>query len=234
MTSALSIAGLKMSRGAREILHGVDLEVAAGEICGLFGASGAGKSTILRAVAALDPFTAGRVAVGDVALVPGPLPRESQLRHLRKRVGMVFQAHALFEHLTALENVTLAPVHAHGITVDKATADARALLDGLGVLHRADAYPRELSGGEAQRVAIARALAPGPSLLLMDEPTSALDPARREALGETLRDLANEGRALLIATHDMEFARQFTDRRVVLVDGKVAAAETSETRKPQD
>ncbi len=219
--SALSIQGLEMSRGSRKILGGVDLEIAPGEICGLLGASGAGKSTILRAVAALEPFNDGRIEVGDFTLVPGAVPRESQLRPLRSRVGMVFQAHALFEHLTAMENVTLAPVHAHGFTADKANAVARELLESLGVGHRADALPRQLSGGEAQRVAIARALAPGPMVLLMDEPTSALDPARRAALGETLRELARQGRSLLIATHDTAFARQFFDRTLHLVEGRV-------------
>jgi ABC-type polar amino acid transport system ATPase subunit len=150
------------------------------------------------------------------------VPRESRLRELRRKVGMVFQAHALFPHLTALENVTLAPVHALGWTADRARAAAMELLEGLGVGPRAHAYPRELSGGEAQRVAIARALAPDPAVLLMDEPTSALDPARRGALGEALRTLARGGRGLLIATHDVDFARACTDRVVVLHEGTVA------------
>lgn len=225
MSAALIVSGLEMRRGSRQILHGVNLEVSPGEICGLFGASGAGKSTILRAVAALEPFSAGRIDVGDFSLAPGPVPRESRLRPLRSRVGMVFQAHSLFEHLTALDNVTLAPVHAHGTPPSRAEATARGLLDSLGVAHRADAFPRQLSGGEAQRVAIARALAPGPMVLLMDEPTSALDPARRGALGEALRGLAEQGRALLIATHDMEFARAYTDRRLVLSEGRVTREE---------
>ncbi len=223
MSTALTITGLEIRRGSRQILDGVDLDVSPGEICGLFGASGSGKSTILRAVAALEPFAAGRIDFGDFSLQPGPVPKESRLHALRKRVGMVFQAHSLFEHLNALDNVTLAPVHAHGISRTRAGGDARALLASLGVAHRGDAYPRELSGGEAQRVAIARALAPGPMILLMDEPTSALDPARRGALGETLRDLAGQGRALLIATHDMEFARAYTDRQIILADGRVTA-----------
>ncbi len=223
VSAAVVIVGLEMRRGARQILYGVDLEVAPGEICGLLGASGAGKSTILRAIAALEPLSAGRIDVGDFSLVPGPVPRESRLRSLRSRVGMVFQAHSLFEHLTALDNVTLAPIHAQGTDVVRAQSTARILLDSLGVGHRGDALPRELSGGEAQRVAIARALAPGPIVLLMDEPTSALDPARRGALGETLRDLAREGRALLIATHDTEFAREYTDRRMVLSEGRIVS-----------
>lgn len=227
MSATLTITGLEMRRGSRHILKGVNLDVSPGEICGLFGASGAGKSTILRAVAALDPFTGGRIDVGDFSLAPGPVPRESQLGQLRKRVGMVFQSHSLFEHLNALDNITLAPVHAHGMTHQHAEKEARSLLDSLGVAHRADAYPRELSGGEAQRVAIARALATGPMILLMDEPTAALDPARRESLGETLRALAGQGRALLIATHDMEFARAYTDRQIILAEGLIESGAAS-------
>ena len=134
---------------------------------------------------------------------------------------MVFQAHSLFEHLTALQNVTLAPVHVLRWTRAKAEETAMRLLEELGVAHRAGAYPRELSGGEAQRVAIARALAPDPQLLLMDEPTSALDPARRGALGDTLGELAQQGRWLLISTHDVDFARNCCHRVVILSEGRL-------------
>lgn len=219
MSASLEIRGLCTTRGDREILRGVDLDVAPGEICALMGVSGAGKSTVLRSIAALQPFTAGVIRVGDVTLRAGNLPPESTLRPLRRTVGMVFQAHALFEHLTVVENVTLAPVHALGWTRARAEEVARPLLESLGVQHRAAALPRELSGGEAQRVAIARALAPDPLLLLMDEPTSALDPARRASLGETLRALARSGRALLISTHDVDFARHHADRVAVLSKG---------------
>src|SRR4029079_4544581 len=186
---------------------GVDLEVNAGEIVALMGLSGAGKTTVLRAVAALQPFSAGTITVDDVALHPGPLPPQSRLRGLRAKVGMVFQEHALFEHLTVLDNVTLAPIHALGWTTDRSREAATKLLNSLGVAERAEAFPRQLSGGQAQRVAIARALVLDPQLLLMDEPTSALDPARRVALAETLKGLTRGGRALLISTHDEEFAR---------------------------
>jgi ABC-type polar amino acid transport system ATPase subunit len=217
----LAVRDLHASRGARPVLRGVQLDVERGEVCALMGISGAGKSTVLRAVAALQPFSAGSITVDGVALRPGPLPPESRLRALRARVGMVFQAHALFEHLTVMENVTLAPVHAHGFTTERARATAAELLTELGVAARADAYPRQLSGGDAQRVAIARALAPNPALLLMDEPTSALDPARRGALGEALRELASAGRALLVATHDVDFALAHADRVVILAEGAV-------------
>ena len=215
------IRGLHVAHGARAVLRGVDLDVAPGEVCALMGLSGAGKSTVLRAVAALQPFQSGSIDVGGFALAPGPVPPESRLRPLRSRVGLVFQAHSLFEHLTALENVMLAPVHALGWTRERAARVAGELLAALGVGHRGDAYPRQLSGGEAQRVAIARALAPDPAMLLMDEPTSALDPARRGTLGDTLRALAAQGRGLLVSTHDIDFARAHCDRVLVLADGAV-------------
>jgi ABC-type polar amino acid transport system ATPase subunit len=221
MNSPLAVRDVEVNRGTRAILRGVSLDVAPNEICALMGVSGAGKSTLLRAIAALEPIDSGRISIGDAVLIPGSLPPESRLGHLRRQVGFVFQSPSLFEHITALDNVTLAPVHALRWPRERANEVARALLESLGVAHRADAFPRQLSGGEAQRVAIARALAPNPSLLLMDEPTSALDPARRGALGEALRQLAREGRGLLISTHDAEFARQFSDRVVVLDQGRI-------------
>jgi ABC-type polar amino acid transport system ATPase subunit len=219
MSVALSVRDLRVVRGERTVLRGVTLEIAPGEVVALLGASGAGKSTVLRAIAALQSFDGGSIVVGDAELRPGPLPPESRLQALRRAVGVVFQAPSLFEHLTALDNVTLAPTLVVGWTRAKAEAVALQLLDSLGVAERARALPRQLSGGEAQRVAIARALALDPTLLLMDEPTSALDPARRGALGKTVRELATTGRALLVATHDLEFARAFADRAIVLSDG---------------
>jgi ABC-type polar amino acid transport system ATPase subunit len=188
------------------------------------GASGSGKTTVLRSVAALQAFDAGSIAVDEVALRPGPVPPQSMLAPLRRKVGMVFQAHALFEHLSAMDNITLAPIHALGWELARAESVARGLLDSLGVGHRADAFPRQLSGGEAQRVAIARALATDPSLLLMDEPTAALDPARRGALAELLRSLARQGRALLVSTHDVDFAKACADRVITLADGVLVSA----------
>jgi len=217
----LRVEGVCVERSGASVLRGVDVDVAPGEICALMGVSGAGKSTVLRTIAALQSFTAGRITVGDFVLAPGAVPSETRLHVLRRTVGMVFQAHALFEHLTALDNVMLAPIHALGWTRAQAETAAMELLTSHGVAARAQAYPRQLSGGEAQRVAIARALAPNPVLLLMDEPTSALDPARRSALGESLRALANAGRGLLIATHDVDFARLYADRVAVLAAGIV-------------
>ena len=222
MTTALTVTGLEVTRGSHHVLRGLDLSVEAGEIVALMGLSGAGKTTVLRAVAALQPFSAGSISLENVTLSPGPLPPQSRLGGLRSKVGMVFQEHALFEHLTVLDNVTLAPIHARGWKRERAIEAATQWLESLGVSERATAFPRQLSGGQAQRVAIARALVLDPHLLLMDEPTSALDPARRVTLAHSLRKLTDGGRALLISTHDADFARACADRIVTLADGLIA------------
>jgi polar amino acid transport system ATP-binding protein len=216
MSALLTIDRVHVRYDSREVLRGLSLEVARGEIVALMGPSGVGKSTALRAVAALQPFDEGRIEIDGFSLRPGPVPPESRLVPLRRRVGFVFQAHALFEHLTAFDNVTLALRHVLRKTRTEADATASRLLQALDVDSRAGAWPRQLSGGEAQRVAIARALAPDPHLLLMDEPTAALDPVRRETLGATLRHLSGQGRGLLIATHDAEFASANADRVITL------------------
>ena len=216
MSALLTIDRLGVRFGARDVLRGLSLEVSRGEIVALMGPSGVGKSTALRAVAALQPFDQGQIVVDGFSLGPGPVPPESRLVPLRRRVGFVFQAHALFEHLSAFDNVTLALRHVLRKTRTEADATASRLLEALDVALRAGAWPRQLSGGEAQRVAIARALAPDPHLLLMDEPTAALDPVRRATLGATLRQLSGQGRGLLIATHDAEFARANADRVITL------------------
>lgn len=220
--SVLEIRDLEVRRGARPVVRGVSLDVARGEILAVMGASGAGKTSVLRAVAGLDPIAAGSVAIDGLELSAGPLPRGEALRELHRRVGMVFQFHHLFEHLTALHNVWLALVHVQRQSQPEAERKARELLDHLGVGARAEAVPCELSGGEAQRVAIARALAVGPPLLLMDEPTASLDPARRGELAATLRQLASEGRTLVVATHDEEFARACAHRVLIMDEGRVA------------
>ncbi len=217
----LSVSGLRLSRGAVEVLKGVDLLLARGELVALMGPSGCGKTTILRAITALEPFQAGTILVDGVPLNPGPMPREAALGALRRKVGLVFQLHCLFDHLSALDNVTLAPIHALRHSRSEAEARALTLLEGLGVAARARSRPRELSGGEAQRVAIARALAVDPPLLLMDEPTASLDPARRNELGDSLEALIAQGRTLLLATHDVDFARDYATRVLVLAGGAV-------------
>ena len=224
MSEILRVESLRLNRGTREVLRGVDLTANRGELLVLMGLSGGGKTTILRSIAALETFNAGSIDVDGVVLKPGPGPDRPTMRELRKRVGMVFQLHYLFEHLTAMQNVTLAPVHVAGVAHAPANERAVQLLTSLGVAHRKDAYPRELSGGEAQRVAIARAMAMDPPLLLMDEPTASLDPARRFELGETLRELVAGGRTLIVTTHDDDFARDFGDRVIILAEGNVVEA----------
>ena len=219
--TVLEIANLHLRRGARTILDGVSLAVERSEILALMGPSGSGKTTILRAVAGLEQFNAGTVTIEGVALMGGAEVSKRTLHELRRKVGMVFQFHCLFEHLTAIANVCLAPVHAYGVAPADAKRRALDLLRTFGVEHRADALPRQLSGGEAQRVAIARALAVDPPVLLMDEPTASLDPDRRAELGTLLVGLRQQGRTLVISTHDDDFAEGFATRIVRLRDGKL-------------
>ena len=209
MTRALDAKGVRLKRGSREILRGVDLIADAGELVALMGLSGSGKTTMLRVIAGLEPRDGGEVSAA--------------------KVGMVFQFHYLFEHLCAIDNVTLAPTQVMGASIADAKHRAQQLLDQLGVGHRAHALPRELSGGEAQRVAIARALAVDPPLLLLDEPTASLDPARRNDLGEALVQLAKSGRALVMTSHDDDFVRDFATRVVVLANGEVVEQGDPET-----
>jgi polar amino acid transport system ATP-binding protein len=217
----LRIADLHLRRAARPILVGVTLDVHPGEFVAMMGPSGSGKTTVLRVIAGLERFEKGRVNVDGVVLEGGGPTSVPTLRQLRRKVGMVFQFHCLFEHLSALNNICLAPVHAHHVARNNAERRARDLLAAFGVQHRADALPRELSGGEAQRVAIARALAVDPPVLLMDEPTASLDPLRRAELGELLRGLLAQGRTLIVATHDEEFARESATRIVRMADGVI-------------
>jgi ABC-type polar amino acid transport system ATPase subunit len=221
MSAVLTLDNVRLERGARTVLNDVSFEVAGRELVAIMGPSGSGKTTVLRAVAGLEPFSAGRIVVGRVALERDGANDPSALQRLRREVGMVFQFHCLFDHLSAIDNVCLAPVHAHGMAASDAERRGRELLRAFGVEARAGAYPRELSGGEAQRVAIARALAVDPPLLLMDEPTASLDPARRTELGHLLRGLLEQGRTLVVATHDEDFANQFATRTIRIENGRI-------------
>jgi ABC-type polar amino acid transport system ATPase subunit len=221
MTPVLTLRRVDVRRGARMVVQGASLDVARGELVALMGPSGSGKTSLLRVVAGLDPFAAGDIDVGGVRLQANGLPRGPVLRELHRRVGMVFQFHHLFAHMTALHNVWLAPVHVQQAARADAEARARELLATLGVAGVAGSMPHELSGGEAQRVAIARALAVDPPLLLMDEPTASLDAGRRGELASTLRQLASQGRAIIVATHDAEFARACARRVVRLDEGRL-------------
>jgi ABC-type polar amino acid transport system ATPase subunit len=214
------LENVHLRRGQRPVLNGVTTGIARGEVVALMGPSGSGKTTILRAIAGLEAFDQGAIDVDGVAVASGKAS-PSAIRLLRRKVGMVFQFHCLFEHLPAVKNVWLAPVHAHGVRQADAERHALELLRSLGVDHRAHAWPRELSGGEAQRVAIARALAVDPPVLLMDEPTASLDPIRRAELTAIVRQLAGRNRTILMATHDEEFARATATRIIWLSDGRI-------------
>jgi polar amino acid transport system ATP-binding protein len=222
----LSLRGVHKSYGENAVLNGVDLDMRAGEVVCLIGPSGSGKTTLLRCVNYLEVPASGQVVVdgeligrytkkGRPALLPA---RELALQ--RASIGMVFQHFNLFPHMTALENIIEAPCRVQRCTRADAVARAHDLLQRVGLGDRGEAYPRQLSGGQQQRVAIARALAMQPKLMLFDEPTSALDP---EIVGEVLdvmRALAADGMTMLVATHEMSFARDVADR-VVFMDGGV-------------
>jgi polar amino acid transport system ATP-binding protein len=219
--SILDVCGLQVHRGTRLVVREISFAAERGELVALMGASGSGKTTVLRAIAGLDPISGGAITIDDVTLRAGGRPHGTVLRALHRRVGVVFQFHHLFAHMSALDNVTLAPVHVMQRSKGEAESRARTLLASLGVEHRADAMPHELSGGEAQRVAIARALAMEPALLLMDEPTASLDPARRDDLAATLTKLAAEGRTIVVASHDEDFVNTCARRTLMMHEGRL-------------
>ena len=221
MNAILEVRDLHLRRGDRRILSGATFTLARGGVAALMGPSGSGKTTILRAIAGLERFDQGAIVLEGVTLNAGPHAPAAVLRSLRRQAGLVFQFHHLFEHLSALRNITLAPTHVLGVPVAAAERRARELLEALGVEHRATALPRELSGGEAQRVASARALAVDPPLLMMDEPTASLDPSRRNELGELLARLSGQNRTILLSTHDDDFARRWATQILRVNDGRI-------------
>ena len=214
----LDVRDVTIERGARVILEGVTFSAGRGELLALIGVSGTGKTSLLRAISGLDPIKTGEIRVGDVHIRAGRVPR---LPQLHRSVSMVFQFHHLFAHMSALQNVWLAPVHVLRTPRIAAERRARGLLEMLGVAARADAMPHELSGGEAQRVAIARALAVEPGVLLMDEPTASLDHARRSDLAATLLQVAAQGCTVVVATHDTEFVGACAHRVMMLNEGRI-------------
>jgi len=229
----LDVRDLHLRRSDRRILSGATFAVSRGGVVALMGPSGSGKTTILRAIAALEPFQQGTIDLDGVRLAGATRPSSTALGQLRRRVGLVFQFHHLFDHLTVTQNVTLAPMHVLGVSHAEAKTRAMELLETLGVEHRATALPRELSGGEAQRVAIARALAVDPPLLMMDEPTASLDPSRRNELGELLARLTRQGRTILLSTHDEEFTRRWVNAVLRVEEGVIVGDPRSpEAPKP--
>jgi glutamine transport system ATP-binding protein len=215
----LVVSNLHKSFNRLEVLKGIDLAMREGEVVALIGASGSGKSTLLRCVNRLETPSSGTIRFRDTDLSASST--QTDLNRVRRQIGMVFQRFNLFPHLTALENVTLAPRKVLGVPLEQAEREGRELLERVQLSAKADAYPDELSGGQQQRVAIARALALRPALMLFDEPTSALDPELVGEVLEVMRDLAREGRTMLVATHEMGFARDAASRVLFLDDGRV-------------
>ena len=226
--TALLVEDLHKYFGSDQVLKGISLEAQEGDVIALLGASGSGKSTFLRCLNLLETPTSGKVYVGGELIrmkknrygetVPEDI---KQVERLRTRLGMVFQQFNLWSHMTVLENVIEAPVHVQNIPKKEAIEKAEALLHKVGIYDRKDYHPAHLSGGQQQRVAIARALAMEPDMLLFDEPTSALDP---ELVGEVLRvmrQLAEEGRTMVVVTHEMGFAREVSSRVVFLHEGGI-------------
>jgi polar amino acid transport system ATP-binding protein len=217
ISAALEIEGLRKSFGANLVLDGIDLSVGEHEVTCLIGASGAGKSTLLRCVNLLEPVDAGRIVVAGEEITR----RGVDVNRVRRRIGIVFQAFNLFPHMSVLENVTLAPRLALRQGRGEAEEQARGLLDRFGLSDKVEAYPDHLSGGQQQRVAIVRALAMQPRLMLLDEVTSALDPELVAEVLDVIGELAAGGMTMVIATHEMGFARDIATRVCFLDEGVI-------------
>ncbi|MBS97304.1 MAG: histidine/lysine/arginine/ornithine ABC transporter ATP-binding protein [Oceanospirillaceae bacterium] len=234
--TALELIDIHKSFGSLEVLKGVSLSAGDGEVISILGSSGSGKSTLLRCINLLERPSQGKIRVsgeelemkadknGDLRAV-----NARQLERMRSRVGFVFQNFNLWPHKSIIENIIEAPTQVLGLPKDKAYARAEALLDRVGLLEKRDAYPANLSGGQQQRIAIARALAMEPQVLLFDEPTSALDPELVNEVLAVMRSLAEEGRTMLIVTHEMRFAREVSSQVVFLHQGQI-----EESGPPED
>ncbi len=217
VTEAIRIEGLQKSFGELNVLRGIDLAMDEHEVVCLIGASGSGKSTLLRCVNLLEPVDGGRILIeGDEITAP-----DVDVNAIRRRIGIVFQSFNLFPHMTVLRNLTLGPTKVLGSSREQAETQARALLDRFGLADKSHEYPDRLSGGQQQRVAITRALAMNPDVLLLDEITSALDPELIAEVLDVIRDLAAAGMTMLIATHEMGFARDVASRVCFLDDGRI-------------
>jgi polar amino acid transport system ATP-binding protein len=216
----LNVKGLEKSFDDKAVLKGIDLELYRGQIVALIGSSGSGKSTLLRAINLLEEISDGQIFLNDEDISD---PRVDQ-DQIRRQIGLVFQAYNLFAHLSIEENITLALRHVKGMKTAEAKGKALALLDRIGLADKADSYPDKLSGGQQQRTAIMRAVALEPTLLLLDEVTSALDPELVGEVLELIRDLKAGGTSILMATHELSFARDVADW-VVFLDGGVIIEE---------
>jgi polar amino acid transport system ATP-binding protein len=216
VTETLAVEQLSKSFGRHEVLRGIDLTVAEHEVVALIGASGSGKSTLLRCINLLEPISAGRIFLSGEEIT-----RARDVNAVRRRIGIVFQSFNLFPHMSVLRNVTLAPRDVLGLSKREADERATALLDRFGLADKRAEYPDRLSGGQQQRVAIVRALAMQPELMLFDEVTSALDPELVAEVLEVIRELAAGGMTMIIATHEMSFARDMADRVCFLDAGRI-------------
>lgn len=218
----ISIRGLTKAYGTFTVLHGIDLDIAEGEVVCVIGPSGSGKSTLIRCINHLEPFSPdSTITVDGIRVSPG-----KSLAKVRAEVGMVFQSFNLFPHMTVLKNVMLAPMRVRGTAKVEATRKARDLLARVGIAEQAEKFPGQLSGGQQQRVAIARALAMEPRVLLFDEPTSSLDPEMVGEVLDVMRKLAGTGVTMIIVTHEMGFARQVADRVIFMDSGRLVEAGT--------
>ncbi len=213
----VSLQGVTKRFDDLEVLHGIDLEVGEHEVVCLIGASGSGKSTLLRCINLLEQVDAGTIVVDEQTITGTKI----DVNRLRQKIGIVFQAYNLFPHMTVLQNVTLAPRKALGISRRDAEGHAHALLRQIGLEDKADEFPDRLSGGQQQRVAIVRALATGPKLMLLDEITSALDPQLIGEVLELVRELAETGMTMILATHEMSFAREVANKVCFLDAGVI-------------
>ena len=220
--AVLRVEDVWKSFGDHDVLQGIDLEVASGEVVALIGASGSGKSTLLRTVNLLEPIDDGRIWLSGADISDPRVDVDA----VRARIGVVFQQYNLFPHLTVKDNITLALRHVHKYSKSRADAAATTLLERVGLAAKAGDHPDRLSGGQQQRVAIARAVATSPDLLLLDEITSALDPELVEDVLDLVRDLADDGMTIVMATHEMAFARDVADRVVFLDAGRILESGT--------
>ncbi|MET3857677.1 MULTISPECIES: amino acid ABC transporter ATP-binding protein [unclassified Rhizobium] len=222
MKTIVNIQKLDKSYGDFQVLHGIDLSIAEGEVVCVIGPSGSGKSTLIRCINHLESFSSeSRIEVDGIKVERG-----RNLARVRAEVGMVFQSFNLFPHLSVLKNIMIAPMRVRGTPPDEAARKARDLLARVGITEQADKYPEQLSGGQQQRVAIARALAMEPRVLLFDEPTSALDPEMVGEVLDVMRKLAGTGVTMIVVTHEMGFARQVADRVIFMDGGRIVEAGT--------
>lgn len=220
----IKVENLKKSFKEKEVLKGIDLEINKGDILAIIGPSGSGKSTLLRTINKLEKKTSGNIYFENKNI------DELDVNKLREKVGMVFQQFNLFSNMTIMENLLAAPLNTKKMKKDEAEEKALELLEKIGLSEKKNSYPKELSGGQKQRIAIIRALMMEPDLILFDEPTSALDPEMVKDVLDLMKDLANEGMTMAIVSHEMEFAKQVSNKIIIMDDGEIV----EESQNPKE